>query len=167
MAAEIKPAPGVNHDKFSSSRKPILLSKLEGCSDDVNAAIIIPREEGVISVCDDRYVLAAQIFFRDHILSTRRYFSREFTLLLAYLLSRLSTLFSSSLSRLYDPRKSELLVFVVKMTHNFLTWTHLEILSSLLSVCIIACVSYACARACFSPPLSLFLYIQFFHIFSY
>lgn len=55
MAAEIKPAPGVNHDKFSSSRKPVLLSKLEGCSDDVNAAIIIPREEGVISVCDDRY----------------------------------------------------------------------------------------------------------------
>lgn len=55
MAAEIKPAPGVNHDKFSSNRKPILLSKLEGCSDDINAAIIIPREEGVISVCDDRY----------------------------------------------------------------------------------------------------------------
>lgn len=54
MAAEIKPAPGVNHDKFSTSRKPILLSKLEGCNDDVNAAVIIPREEGVISVCDDR-----------------------------------------------------------------------------------------------------------------
>ena len=54
MAAEIKPAPGVNHDKFSTSRKPILLSKLEGCIDDVNAAIIIPREDGVISVCDDR-----------------------------------------------------------------------------------------------------------------
>lgn len=56
MAAEIKPAPGGNHDKFSSSRKPVLLSKLEGCNDDVNAAIIIPREDGVISVCDDRYV---------------------------------------------------------------------------------------------------------------
>jgi len=56
MAAEIKPAPGVNHDKFSSSRKPVLLSKLEGCSDDINAAIIIPREEGVISVSDDRYL---------------------------------------------------------------------------------------------------------------
>lgn len=56
MAAEIKPAPGVNHDKFSTSRKPILLSKLEGCNDDVNAAVIIPREEGVISVCDDRTV---------------------------------------------------------------------------------------------------------------
>ncbi|XP_044595811.1 WD repeat and FYVE domain-containing protein 2 [Cotesia glomerata] len=56
MAAEIKPAPGVSNDKFSSSRKPILLSKLEGCNDDINVAIIIPKEEGVISVCDDRTV---------------------------------------------------------------------------------------------------------------
>lgn len=56
MAAEIKPAPGGNHDKFSSSRKPVLLSKLEGCNDDINAAIIIPWEDGVISVCDDRTV---------------------------------------------------------------------------------------------------------------
>lgn len=55
MAAEIKPAPGVSNDKFSSSRKPILLSKLEGCNDDIHAAIIIPKEEGVISVCDDRF----------------------------------------------------------------------------------------------------------------
>ncbi|KAG8034439.1 hypothetical protein G9C98_007515 [Cotesia typhae] len=56
MAAEIKPAPGVSNDKFSSSRKPILLSKLEGCNDDINVAIIIPKEEGVISVCDDRTI---------------------------------------------------------------------------------------------------------------
>ncbi|KAI4489120.1 PREDICTED: WD repeat and FYVE domain-containing protein 2 [Polistes canadensis] len=56
MAAEIKPTSGGNNDKFSSSRKPVLLSKLEGCNDDVNAAIIIPREDGVISVCDDRTV---------------------------------------------------------------------------------------------------------------
>ncbi|XP_058810664.1 WD repeat and FYVE domain-containing protein 2-like [Phymastichus coffea] len=55
MAAEIKPAPGMNQDKFSS-KKPILLSKLEGCNDDVNAAVIIPRVDGVISVCDDRTV---------------------------------------------------------------------------------------------------------------
>lgn len=54
MAAEIKPAPDVAQDKFYSSRKPILLSKLEGCNDDVNAAVIIPREDGVISVSDDR-----------------------------------------------------------------------------------------------------------------
>nr|CAD7462592.1 unnamed protein product [Timema tahoe] len=53
MAAEIKPATGTN-DKFNSTKKPILLSKLEGCNDDVNAAIIIPGEDGVISICDDR-----------------------------------------------------------------------------------------------------------------
>ncbi|XP_071447598.1 WD repeat and FYVE domain-containing protein 2 [Hetaerina americana] len=56
MAAEIKPAPGSNSEKFSSTRKPILLSKLEGCNDDVNAAVIIPGEDGVISVSDDRSV---------------------------------------------------------------------------------------------------------------
>ncbi|XP_046735257.1 WD repeat and FYVE domain-containing protein 2 isoform X1 [Diprion similis] len=56
MAAEIKPAPGVNNERFSTTRKPILLSKLEGCNDDVNGAIIIPREDGVISICDDRTV---------------------------------------------------------------------------------------------------------------
>lgn len=56
MAAEIKPAPGATNDKFSSNRKPVLLSKLEGCNDDVNAAKIIPREDGVISVCDDRFI---------------------------------------------------------------------------------------------------------------
>lgn len=56
MAAEIKPAPSSNSNKFSSTKKPVLLSKLEGCSDDVNAAVIIPGEDGVISVCDDRSV---------------------------------------------------------------------------------------------------------------
>ncbi|CAB0038153.1 unnamed protein product [Trichogramma brassicae] len=56
MAAEIKPAPGVNQDKFSSNRKPILLHKLEGCNDDINDACIIPGVEGVISICDDRTV---------------------------------------------------------------------------------------------------------------
>lgn len=54
MAAEIKPATASSSDKFSSTKKPVLLSKLEGCNDDVNAAIIIPGEDGVISVCDDR-----------------------------------------------------------------------------------------------------------------
>jgi len=54
MAAEIKPATSSSSDKFSSTKKPVLLSKLEGCNDDVNAAIIIPGEDGVISICDDR-----------------------------------------------------------------------------------------------------------------
>ncbi|KAJ9583262.1 hypothetical protein L9F63_022395 [Diploptera punctata] len=56
MAAEIKPATASSSDRFSSTKKPVLLSKLEGCNDDVNAAIIIPGEDGVISVCDDRTV---------------------------------------------------------------------------------------------------------------
>lgn len=56
MAAEIKPATASSSDKFSSTKKPVLLSKLEGCNDDVNAAIIIPGEDGVISICDDRTV---------------------------------------------------------------------------------------------------------------
>jgi hypothetical protein len=54
MAAEIKPAPGSSGDKFNSTRKPVLLSKLEGCNDEVNAATIIPGEDGIISVSDDR-----------------------------------------------------------------------------------------------------------------
>lgn len=56
MAAEIKPAPRNANDRFSTTKKPELLNKLEGCNDDVNAALLIPGEEGVISVCDDKYV---------------------------------------------------------------------------------------------------------------
>jgi len=114
MAAEIKPAPGINHDKFSSSRKPVLLSKLEGCSDDVNAAIIIPREEGVISVCDDRY-LSVDIF-QDCVFSIFFLSARSFTRLYYYLVSLY----------LYFP-SLEFLIFVVKIARNFFTtWTHLQ-----------------------------------------
>ncbi|XP_063242187.1 WD repeat and FYVE domain-containing protein 2 [Bacillus rossius redtenbacheri] len=56
MAAEIKPATVSSSDKFNSNKKPVLLSKLEGCSDDINAAIIIPGEDGVVSISDDRTV---------------------------------------------------------------------------------------------------------------
>ncbi|XP_037711159.1 WD repeat and FYVE domain-containing protein 2 [Drosophila subpulchrella] len=56
MAAEIKPAQRTNNDRFNTSKKPELLSKLEGSSDDVNAAILIPGENGVISVSDDKTV---------------------------------------------------------------------------------------------------------------
>ncbi|KAE8744925.1 hypothetical protein FOCC_FOCC008425 [Frankliniella occidentalis] len=55
MAAEIKPGPGLN-DRFNTPRKPVLVSKLEGFNDDVNAAVIIPGEDAVITVCDDRTV---------------------------------------------------------------------------------------------------------------
>lgn len=54
MAAEIKPAPRNANDRFSTSNKPELLSKLEGSGDDVNAALLIPGEDGVISVSDDK-----------------------------------------------------------------------------------------------------------------
>lgn len=54
MAAEIKPAPRSTNDRFSTTRKPELLSKLEGNNDDVNAAVLIPGEDGVISVSDDK-----------------------------------------------------------------------------------------------------------------
>lgn len=54
MAAEIKPAPRNANDRFSTTNKPELLSKLEGSTDDVNAAVLIPGEDGVISVSDDK-----------------------------------------------------------------------------------------------------------------
>lgn len=54
MAAQIKPGPSSSNDKFSSNRKPVLLAKLEGCSDNVNKAVIIPDTDGVISVSSDR-----------------------------------------------------------------------------------------------------------------
>ena len=41
-------------ERQGSTRKPQLINKLEGCSDDVNMAIIIPKEDGVISVSEDR-----------------------------------------------------------------------------------------------------------------
>ncbi|XP_025191256.1 WD repeat and FYVE domain-containing protein 2 [Melanaphis sacchari] len=56
MAAQIKPGPSSGNDKFNSNRKPVLLAKLEGCSDNVNKAIIIPETDGVISVSSDRSV---------------------------------------------------------------------------------------------------------------
>lgn len=51
MAAEIKSGP-----KQGNVRKPDLFSKLEGFNDDVNMAVFIPREDGVITVSDDKYV---------------------------------------------------------------------------------------------------------------
>lgn len=54
MAAEIKPAPRNANDRFSTVNKPELLSKLEGTADDINAAIFINGEDGVISISDDK-----------------------------------------------------------------------------------------------------------------
>uniref|UniRef100_U5ENG3 FYVE-type domain-containing protein n=1 Tax=Corethrella appendiculata TaxID=1370023 RepID=U5ENG3_9DIPT len=54
MAAEIKPS---RNDRFCTNKKPELLSKLEGCNDDINASILIGGDsDGVISVCDDKTI---------------------------------------------------------------------------------------------------------------
>lgn len=52
MAAEIQPQP--------LTRKPILLQRVEGSQEVVNMAVIVPKEEGVISVSEDRYGLLAR-----------------------------------------------------------------------------------------------------------
>ena len=60
MAAEIKPVSSSSaaggSSRTTSLKKPILLYKIEGYQDDVNQAVIIPGEDGVIAVCDDRFV---------------------------------------------------------------------------------------------------------------
>lgn len=53
MAAEIKPATN-SSDRFCTTKKPALLAKLEGCIDEINAAVILPGEDGIISVSDDK-----------------------------------------------------------------------------------------------------------------
>lgn len=47
MASDTRPQP--------QARKPCLLSKIEAFQDVVSAAVIIPKEDGVISVSDDKY----------------------------------------------------------------------------------------------------------------
>lgn len=49
MAAEAQPRP-------PQTRKPILISKIDSFQDVVNTAVIIPKEDGVISVSQDRWV---------------------------------------------------------------------------------------------------------------
>lgn len=53
MAAEIKP---VERQPSGVVQKPELISKIEGFTADVNFAAFIPREDGVITVSDDRTV---------------------------------------------------------------------------------------------------------------
>jgi hypothetical protein len=53
MSTEIKPATGRN-DRFNSSRKAELLNKIEGIPDDINFAIFIDENEGIISVSEDK-----------------------------------------------------------------------------------------------------------------
>ena len=50
MAAEIKPTNKANN---GSVRKPSLVNKIDN-GDDINMAVFIPREDGVITVGDDK-----------------------------------------------------------------------------------------------------------------
>lgn len=57
MAAEIQPQP--------QARKPCLLSKIEAFQEVVSTAMIIPKEDGVISLSEDRYSLKIPIVSSD------------------------------------------------------------------------------------------------------
>ena len=55
MSTEIKPATtGRSNDRFNNSRKAELLSKIEGVPDEINAAVFIEENEGIISVSEDK-----------------------------------------------------------------------------------------------------------------
>lgn len=54
MAAEIKPATGGIEER--AMKRCVLLSKLEGCQEDINQAILLPGQDTVISASDDRIV---------------------------------------------------------------------------------------------------------------
>lgn len=57
MAAKIEDP--IDEATKKKNPRPILKNKLEGCSDVVNEARIIPHEDAVITVSDDRYDLCA------------------------------------------------------------------------------------------------------------
>ncbi|KAG7160630.1 WD repeat and FYVE domain-containing protein 2-like [Homarus americanus] len=54
MAAEIKPLRSSHPTKPTSTDRPVLVAKIEGSGDDVNAAILLNGATGVISVSDDK-----------------------------------------------------------------------------------------------------------------
>lgn len=49
MAAEIKPS-----KQQGGTRKPVLVNKIEGCTDVINMALLVPKKDVVISVSDDK-----------------------------------------------------------------------------------------------------------------
>lgn len=53
MSTEIKPATTRN-ERFNGSRKAELINKIEGIPDDINAAIFIDDQEGILSCSDDK-----------------------------------------------------------------------------------------------------------------
>lgn len=57
MATQIRNLGGAENGNGQSLAKPELLYKIEDFTDEVNAAAIVTREDGVITVSEDRSVL--------------------------------------------------------------------------------------------------------------
>ena len=56
MAAEIqKKSGGGLSGAFAGGVKPVLISRIEGSPDEINGAVIV-KDDGVISICEDRCV---------------------------------------------------------------------------------------------------------------
>ncbi|KAK7091071.1 WD repeat and FYVE domain-containing protein 2-like [Littorina saxatilis] len=56
MAAEIKPS-----KQQGGTRKPVLVNKIEGCTDVINMALLVPKKDVVISVSDDKILRVWQM----------------------------------------------------------------------------------------------------------
>ena len=54
MAAEIKPLRSSPVTRPVTSDRPLLVSKIEGGSDDINNAIILCSGSTILSICDDK-----------------------------------------------------------------------------------------------------------------
>lgn len=59
MAASIR-----NTLNDPKERKPVLIDRIDGLESDISQAQILPKEEGFISISDDRWVLNSNHIFR-------------------------------------------------------------------------------------------------------
>ena len=58
MAAIIRDtrnAPTTSQNAIRGERKPILIDRIDDFQSEINAAIVLPKEDGVITVCDDKF----------------------------------------------------------------------------------------------------------------
>lgn len=60
MAAVIRDSRSTNASSSSQNavrggeRRPILIDRLDDFQSEINAAIVLPKEDGVITICDDK-----------------------------------------------------------------------------------------------------------------
>ena len=54
MAAMIRDAKNANNSSTVRERKPILIDRIDDFNSEINAAIVLPKEDGVITVTDDK-----------------------------------------------------------------------------------------------------------------